>query len=541
MSAHYGSIEEGRGNGGKEFEVSRQDSTDSTGDAKYNHHRAFLKRRWVQVSIAAFLGAVIFFSMAPRRPSYHYKRVAPDEPLFFHDQLVDHNDESAGKYSQRYYESTDHFKGPGHPIFIILGGEDELDQILYPFISDTLGRRFGAYTVNPEHRFYGESQPVANPTNEDLRELLTPAQALNDFVRLLRHKQAEFGCGPRGTPEYCPVMSVGASYPGFLAVLMRIDHSEVVDIGYGSSAPLNLYSHRTSQYAYFEKVTEVADRASPGCADAVRDTLMDVRESILRTRDSTEDLASLAADLGVCTVSIPDYIDTAELFAQELFMIIAAHFAEDNMGYYPPTPDQDLIQGCKIFQDTKKDAMGRVSAFLRRREGFEKCFDMKSELPPGPHGTISASDWSGTGDGNSGLMWDFQGCDLIQECGMSEKSMFVPRDWSLDWLTSHCEDRFGVTPDPKELRRQFHFEDLSKQTRILFTNGLSDGWSAASITVESDHFKVVNMPNGAHHSDLTHNGPSDADTPDIKDAHVRITKIVSDWLDETREEYKEYK
>ena len=39
---------------------------------------------------------------------------------------------------------------------------------------------------------------------------------------------------------------------------------------------------------------------------------------------------------------------------------------------------------------------------------------------------------------------------------------------------------------------------------------------------------------GAHHSDLSHVGPSPNDTPDVKAAFERITTIIGDWLEEVR-------
>ena len=72
---------------------------------------------------------------------------------------------------------------------------------------------------------------------------------------------------------------------------------------------------------------------------------------------------------------------------------------------------------------------------------------------------------------------------------------------------------------------------------ILFTNGLNDGWSALSILEDlSDSLPVLNFPNGAHHSDLSHEGPSEQDTYDIKAGFVRIAEILASWLDEIKAE-----
>jgi hypothetical protein len=62
------------------------------------------------------------------------------------------------------------------------------------------------------------------------------------------------------------------------------------------------------------------------------------------------------------------------MLKQELIMVIAAHFAKNNVEFYPPGPDQELIRGCEIFNSETMNAYEKVSEFLRMREGFEHCF-----------------------------------------------------------------------------------------------------------------------------------------------------------------------
>jgi Serine carboxypeptidase S28 len=249
----------------------------------------------------------------------------------------------------------------------------------------------------------------------------------------------------------------------------------------------------------------------------------------------------VADKYGVCRGSVPDYIQTTELFAQELMLIVVTHFANGNMDYYPPGPEQDFVKGCYIFQDPNLETPeAKVGAYLGMSDEDSDCFDMMTELPPGPNGTISSSDWSGVGAGPEGFFWDFQSCQLIPECGFSEQSMFPPRRWSLDWVTEHCMNRFDWKPDPQALEREFGFDDLSKVSRLLLTNGIVDGWSIASVLDEgvSPGVEVVNMVNGAHHSDLSHTGPTDKDTPDVKEAFIRITAIIGEWIDDVKTENK---
>lgn len=122
---------------------------------------------------------------------------------------------------------------------------------------------------------------------------------------------------------------------------------------------------------------------------------------------------------------------------------------------------------------------------------------------------------------------------------MSAQSMFPERHWSLEWMTQHCMSRFDLHPDIHSLNREFDFDDRSTVQRLLLTNGIVDGWSIASVLQEREDtpgVRVVNMVNGAHHSDLSHTGPSEHDTPDVKAAYIEITGIIDDWLKDVETE-----
>ncbi len=142
-----------------------------------------------------------------------------DKALYYDDQRIDHlhNEYSErgpemGTYSQRYYKRSKHFRGPGSPILLIMGGEAALElPMLYPFVNEGLSSEFGAFVVSPEHRFYGESQPVGNgyPSVPEMMAYLSPDQALEDAIRLIVFVRQELGCHPdQNHPDYCPVITV---------------------------------------------------------------------------------------------------------------------------------------------------------------------------------------------------------------------------------------------------------------------------------------------------------------------------------------------
>ena len=462
---------------------------------------------------------------------------------------MDHTNSNSTKYksqqwTQRYYESAQHFQGPGSPIFLILGGEGAIQPetgLFYPFVSDRLARAFGAFVLEPEHRYYGESIPVnVTSANSDPREtLLTPEQALYDAVRLTRHIQDLLLCSrDKTSPLYCPVISVGGSYPGFLSAMARLRFPDAVDMAYAASAPIKFYAQQVHAHEYYDHISHVAEMCKPGCAHAVRTTLESLGSEFapLSSRKQVEDAA---ASLGFCPESVPSYMTNREIFQTELFMIVGYTFANDNMAYYPPDNRTKLYKSCFSFLDDKTSPRERTKDFLVSHfSQNNNCIDMSLQLPTGPNATISGGDWSGVGTGADGESWDFQTCTLLVEAiEFSNVSMFPTRPWTREWLFQHCQSRFHVSPQPNSLASQWHFDNLveTNASRILFTNGLNDGWSVGSILSNiSDTLISLNFKNGAHHSDLSHQGPSEDDTDDVRQGFNTIQSILGEWLDDIR-------
>jgi hypothetical protein len=152
----------------------------------------------------------------------------PSTPHYFAEQRIDHFGTSEATFTQRYYSSDTHFKGPGHPIFVVIGGEGAVPPstgLFYPFVVDDMAAAFSALVVQPEHRFYGTSLPFGDPgsfTDEHLN-LMTAEQALADTAHFALATQRAHNCSAtRGTPGYCPIVTVGGSYPGWLSAMMRL-------------------------------------------------------------------------------------------------------------------------------------------------------------------------------------------------------------------------------------------------------------------------------------------------------------------------------
>jgi pimeloyl-ACP methyl ester carboxylesterase len=480
----------------------------------------------------------------------------PAPAQYYSDQLVDHDAADSAEqddttsnqktyWTQRYYTWDNEFKGPGHPIFLIMGGEGNIEPstgLFYPYITHHLAKHFGAFVLQPEHRFYGESQPAIITLEHDPRpKLFTPKQALQDAMRLLQQYQVhELGCSANKTaPDYCPVITVGGSYPGWLSAMARLLFPNIVDMAYAASAPMLFYSQQVEPNAYYNHISKVAEKSLPGCFQNVKRTLYVV--DIILQALPLNDLDNMVQAFGFCPDSRPGYIqDLHPTLAHELFMIIGYTFANDNMANYPPDNTTKLHASCQVFANTHLDPVQKVEQFIKMHYSSKqtnKCVDMQqTQVPTGPNATISGGDWSGVGFGSSGESWDFQTCTLLVErIGFSStESMFPARNWTMEWMTEHCQSRFHVTPEPLKLVNEWHFDDLANAanaSHILFTNGLNDGWSVGGIMSNlSETLLALNFENGAHHSDLSGTGPSDRDTLDIQQGFLHIRDLFSDWL-----------
>lgn len=255
----------------------------------------------------------------------------------FFDQKVDHFDpNNHDTFPNKYMSFEKFFKGPGHPVFFILGGEDPLDNLITPAVYYYLSEYFGAAALGVEHRYFGESLPVKDFTNEDLKRLMTPEQAVEDFAYAAKWYREQLGCSPdRSSKDYCPLITVAGSYPGFLSAMMRLTHPELVDIAYATSAPLHLYSHGVDDKTYFDYVTEVADKAVPGCAAAVKKTMTEFHDWAVDTTNGLT-LDQKKSMIQICPLGVPQYIyddeNPMEMWWTEVDEIVTAQFAESNMG-----------------------------------------------------------------------------------------------------------------------------------------------------------------------------------------------------------------
>ena len=93
----------------------------------------------------------------------------------FLPQTVDHFDDSNdATFDQKYFLFDKFWKGPGHPILFILGGEEPLEDLITPFVYYYMAQHFGAISFGVEHRYFGDSFPVKDYDDEILNKINSP-------------------------------------------------------------------------------------------------------------------------------------------------------------------------------------------------------------------------------------------------------------------------------------------------------------------------------------------------------------------------------
>ena len=302
--------------------------------------------RSAQITHPIMLGATFLSSAAG----------IPAVPLYF-EQRVDHFSATNATFLQRYY-LNDTSASATPVIRVIMGGEGAIPPstgFFYPFVVDVLAPKFEALVIEPEHRFYGASLPFGSATSYDLDHLrlLTPMQALadTDLIRSVQQPQLQ-QCAARLA---VPVFTIGGSYPGWMSAMMRLRYPAAVG-AYAASAPMNFYAQRVDQYDYYTVIKKSADRAKPGCSQAVRDALALI---------TAADLTTLVKQLNLCQ-PLPSYMahDVATL-RDEILMVYSYSFAGLNMANYPPGPGASLTKACELFMEpTTKGTWAPLKAFL---------------------------------------------------------------------------------------------------------------------------------------------------------------------------------
>ncbi|KZP31567.1 peptidase S28 [Athelia psychrophila] len=192
----------------------------------------------------------------------------PEDPFpeflpYYFEQPLDHFTETNHTFGQRYWVSTRHYTpgAPSTPVFVLDGGETSGEDRL-PFLDtgivDILAAATGGVGVILEHRYYGNSIPVANFSTDSLR-WLNNAQAAADSANFMANVKFP-GIHEDLTAPGKPWIYYGGSYAGARAAHMRVLYPNLV---FGAIASSGVTHATLSNWEYMEVIRLAAE---PKCA-----------------------------------------------------------------------------------------------------------------------------------------------------------------------------------------------------------------------------------------------------------------------------------
>ncbi|KAI1264332.1 peptidase S28 [Xylariaceae sp. FL1019] len=137
------------------------------------------------------------------------------------DQLLDHNNPSLGTFKQRWWYGAQYWKGAHSPIIMVNPGEQaatnfNVSYTSFQRLTGLMAQQVGGAVVILEHRYWGESSPFEELTNDNL-EYLTLENSIKDNTYFANNWVAPFDPTGKSSAKDAPWVFTGGSYPGALA------------------------------------------------------------------------------------------------------------------------------------------------------------------------------------------------------------------------------------------------------------------------------------------------------------------------------------
>ncbi|KIJ27686.1 hypothetical protein M422DRAFT_71572 [Sphaerobolus stellatus SS14] len=170
-------------------------------------------------------------------------------------QPLDHFDKTNKfTFSQRFWVNAQFYQ-PGGPVILLDGGETSGTDRL-PYISTGVAAKIanatGGLALVLEHRYYGNSIPVANFSTDSLR-WLTNEQAMADSANFMANVNLSAVTGIPGdfTAPKTPYIYYGGSYAGARSAHMKVTYPNLV---YGAIASSGVTHAAVNLWEYYDVI-----------------------------------------------------------------------------------------------------------------------------------------------------------------------------------------------------------------------------------------------------------------------------------------------
>ncbi|OQR89194.1 serine protease family S28 [Thraustotheca clavata] len=442
---------------------------------------------------------------------------------YFEKQLLDHSHDNCGEptyWKQRYFSYDGSYGGPGSPVFLYINGENiarNTTVVSKGLFFTQLAKKYNAYVISLEHRFYGKSQPTSDMSTNNLK-YLTADQALADIANF-----QDYFTQSRNLSSTTPWVAFSGSYPGMLAAWLKYLYPTRFAGSIASSAPINI---KADFYEYMNIVHRGLHYfGGDECTNTLQEGLKQFHALV--ASDKPEDIATLNKLFNPCSPMKTD-LDRMDIEANV-------------MGAY---------QGFAQENDSADYGLKNVCADLIARDGLsplEKVAKINAlQFSPGSNCTGSdyQNDWvNSVSDITTDIVginrqWTFQTCNEFGFGQTAAKSTGVFSE--LKYVTvdrvyyQMCKDVFGITDTDAriaEKKAKYHGLDINVEN-VVFPSGTIDPWSALAVD-NSTHLanpksKAVYIEGTSHCRDMY--AAAATDSGPVVWAHQQIDAAVGGFL-----------
>nr|XP_016940142.1 putative serine protease K12H4.7 [Drosophila suzukii] len=420
------------------------------------------------------------------------------------EQKLDHFNESETRtWQMRYMLNDAHYKS-GAPLFIYLGGEWEISP----------GRITGGHTYDmavehnallayTEHRYYGQSRPLPDLSNENIK-YLTVNQSLADLAHfILTIKENYEGL------SNSKVVIVGGSYSATMVTWFRRLYPDLVVGGWASSAPL----FAKVNFVEYKEITgqSITQMGGADCYKRIENGIAEM-ETMIATKRGAE----VKALLRLCEpFDVYSDLDVWTLFA----------YISDTFAGLVQTHSAGQIEGaCQKIMAGSDDLSG-VAGYLLESYGNARCYDFTYNFITGLMLDTSYN-------GNIMRQWTFQTCNEFgwyQTSGSSAQPFGTK--FPLTYYTTMCVDLYGPQYGNEFINNQVdttnqYFGGLTPGVEnVYLSHGQLDPWRAMGI---QDPDQATIIPEHAHCRDFE--SISSSDSAELKASKERIAELVREWV-----------
>ncbi|OBZ89434.1 putative serine protease K12H4.7 [Choanephora cucurbitarum] len=446
---------------------------------------------------------------------------------FYMDMPLDHFAKDNVTFRNRYWVNTDYYQ-PNGPIIFANGGEAAVDSPAFTMVNTTmaqLAKKLNGAFIFMEHRFYGDSRPLANGFNYSTEVIskLNTDQALADMAYLL--KNVKFADKEIPSVPETKVIVYGCSYSGNLAAWMKRKYPELVYAAVASSAPVQ------AQFDFYQYFDPIIRYGRPACIQAIEQMIAYV-DKIL-SGSSTQAVNELKQLYGV-----PDLYD--DDFASYLTTAIASYWQYG----VSATNDQFEELICKkTFNSSSVEENAKSYANLLRpyvnQTYCEDYKDMTTCLDS--HNATSIQEQKATNPDNAA--WMYQTCTeygYFQTASPKGYPTVVSRKLDIKWFERTCKLYFGnqVPKRPKisEFNKKYKGWNINLD-RILWIDGEYDNWRELSVhspsvkrSFDGNQTLSIIIPKATHC--LNYNGITEKTPQYLRDIQELQYTTLKKWLDQ---------